>query len=74
MTRFDVIWADRALRTLRTLDRSVQKRILLRLEAVREDPLRFVHRVVRSSAYRLRVGDYRLLLDIEKAALPIFVL
>jgi len=71
---FEVIWSEHALRQLRKLDRSVAKRIFERVGELREDPLRGVQRMVNSPYYRLRVGDYRVFLDVERNLLRILVL
>jgi len=63
---FDVIWSERALRQLRKLDRPVAKRIFERVGELREGPLLGVQRMVNSPYYRLRVGGYRVFLDIER--------
>jgi len=71
---FDVIWSERALRQLRKLDRPVAKRIFERVGELREGPLLGVQRMVNSPYYRLRVGGYRVFLDIERDVLRILVL
>jgi len=41
---------------------------------LREDPLRLVQKLVNSPYYRLRVGDYRVVLDIQRNVLRVLVL
>ena len=71
---FDIIWSDSAARQLRKLDRTVARRIFERVGGLREDPIRHVRKLVNSPYYRLRVGDYRVILDIQRNVLRILVL
>ena len=71
---FEIIWSDSAARQLRKLDRSVARRIFEKVGELRENPHRLVRKLVNSPYYRLRVGDYRAILDIQEAILRILVL
>ncbi len=59
---------------MKKLDRSVARRIFEKVGELREKPHRFVQKLVNSPCYRLRVGDYRVILDIQEAILRILVL
>lgn len=71
---FKIIWSDSAVRELKKLDRSVAKRIFNAVSKLRENPYRFVGKIVNSPYYKLRVGDYRIILDIQKGELRVLVL
>jgi mRNA interferase RelE/StbE len=71
---FAIIWSDSAIRQLRKLDRAVARRIFDKVGQLSEDPFRWVRRMSGVSAYRLRVGDYRVLLDIHEGRLRVLVL
>ncbi len=71
---FEIIWSDLAIRQLKKLDRSVARRIFGKVGELAESPHRFVQKLVNSPYYRLRVGDYRVILDIQSDALRILVL
>ncbi len=71
---FEIIWSDSAIRQLRKLDRSVARRIFEKVGELAENPHRFVRKLVNSPYYRLRVGDYRVILDIQGDVLRILVL
>jgi mRNA interferase RelE/StbE len=45
---------------LKRLDHQVAKRVLEKLEAIQEDPLRTMKRLKGSDLFSLRVGDYRI--------------
>ena len=71
---FDIIWSDSAARQLKKLDRTVARRIFERVGELRENPDRFVRKLVHSPYYRLRVGDYRVILAIQEDVLRVLVL
>lgn len=71
---FEIIWSDPAIRQLKRLDRSVARRIFGKVGELAENPHRFVQKLVNSPYYRLRVGDYRVIIDIQGDLLRILVL
>ncbi len=71
---FQIIWSDPAIRQLKKLDRSVGRRIFDKVGELAGNPHRFVQKLVNSPHYRLRVGDYRVILDIQGEVLRILVL
>lgn len=71
---FQIIWSVSAIKELRKLDRSVARRIYDTVSRLSGEPYRWVIRIVNSPYYRLRVGDYRVILDIEEGALRILVI
>jgi mRNA interferase RelE/StbE len=71
---FEVIWSDSAIRQLKMLDRSVARRVFDKVGDLRDNPHRLVQKLVNSPYYRLRVGDYRVILDIQENVLRILVL
>ena len=66
MTDFEVEYSEESLFQLRGLDIHVAKRIILKIESTRSDPHRFFVRLVSRTEYKLRVGDYRVIADIEE--------
>ncbi len=71
---FQIIWSDPAIRQLKKLDRSVARRIFEKVGELAENPHRFAQKLVNSSYYRVRVGGYRVILDIQGDVLRILVL
>ena len=71
---YDIIFSNRALRQLRKLDRPVRNRMIAALERIRIRPERYVTKLVGDPGYRLRVGDYRIIMDIDKKRILILVL
>lgn len=70
---FEIIWSEPAIRSLKKLDRPVSKRIFEAVSRLRDEPHRWVERLVNSPYYRMRVGDYRLIVDIQGAQLRVLV-
>ena len=66
MTDFEVEYSEESLFQLRGLDIPVAKRIVLKIESTRSDPHRFFVRLVSRTEYKLRVGDCRVIADIEE--------
>ena len=71
---FEIIWSVSATRQLKKLDRSIARRIFEKVGGLRENPLRYVQKLVNSPYYRLRGGDYRVILDIQEDVLRVLVL
>ena len=71
---YEVIWTAHADKQLGRLDKKTGKRIFNKVEDIKEDPFRYVRRLVGQPLYRLRVGDYRVILSIENNKLVIFVM
>ena len=70
---YDVLFTETAIKQMKKLDGSVQKRIIKSLERIRIRPEAFVTRLVGQPYFRLRVGDYRVILDIKGSQLIILV-
>jgi len=62
------------LRHLKKLDKEIQIRIISTLERIRVRPYPHIKKLVESPYFRLRVGDYRVILDIKENKLLIFVI
>jgi len=71
---YGIIFSDRALKQLKKLEKNVQKRIISTLERIKIRPHAHVTKLVGDPGYRLRVGDYRVILDIDEGDLVILVI
>lgn len=71
---FEIVWSDSAARQLQKLDRPVARRIYDKVGELRHEPFRVVRRLAGEPYYRLRVGDYRVILRIREQELQILVL
>ena len=71
---YSVEFSETAERQLYKLELNLQKRIVNALERIRIRPFSFVKRKQGTPNYILRVGNYRVILDIQKEKLIVFVL
>jgi mRNA interferase RelE/StbE len=64
---YDLRFGNRALKDLRKLNKQLSKRIVDRIEALANDLSGDVKKLTdHSPHYRLRVGDFRVLFDIDQ--------
>ncbi len=71
---YRIIWSVLASKQLKSLDRSIAKRIYEKVGQLCQNPERYVEKLVRYPYYRLRIGDYRVILDIQKEVVRIMIL
>jgi len=71
---YDVQWTMTAERQFSKLDKSTKKRIIDKIDSIQDNPFLYVTRLVGFNAYKLRVGNYRVILGIEKNNLVILIL
>ncbi len=66
--------SDTAQENLEVLDKLVAARISQKLESIKENPFNYVKRLKGAPLFSLRVGDYRIIMDIKNNQLLIFVM
>ena len=71
---YDIVFSDKALNKLKKMEKNVQERIIAVLERIRLRPESYVTKLVGDPGYKLRVGDYRIILDIDNKILRILIL
>jgi mRNA interferase RelE/StbE len=71
---YRIIFSDRVLKQLKKLEKNVQESIISALERIRIRPQAHVTKLVGDPGYRLRVGDYRVIFDIDEGNLVILVI
>ena len=64
---------DTAKKQLVKIDRETVKRIDKKLREISHDPFLYVTRLVGLEIYKLRVGDYRVIMSIQRGKLIIMV-
>lgn len=62
---FHVELSELAAYKLRKLDGPIRDRLVRKLEQAARDPARFLERLSAVESYKLRVGDYRLIIDVD---------
>ena len=71
---YRILFSLSAKKQLQKLDRDIQIRIIRVLERIRIRPEAFIRKLVGDPGYRLRVGDYRIIMDIDRDRLLILVI
>lgn len=71
---YDIVLTDKAKKQLQKLEKIVQERIVTALERLRIRPEAYVTKLVGDSGFKFRVGDFRILLEIDKGTLIVLVL
>ena len=71
---YELIYSEKSLKQLEKLEKNLQERILANLERIRLRPYAYLKKLVGNPYFRLRVGDYRLILDVQDKKLVIFVI
>ena len=61
---FSIEWDQKALSFLSTLQKSISERILNKVESIKDNPFHFLEHY-EGEYYKLRIGDYRALIDID---------
>lgn len=71
---YAVIFSELAEKQLKKLPKEIQQRIIRALERIRIRPDAYVEKLVGIPGYKFRVGDYRVILDIEQVQIRILIL
>jgi len=62
---YEIVWNSKAEDDLSDLDNEAQKRIILKLDSIVENPHRFLDYLQKYCVYKLRVGEWRIFIDIH---------
>jgi mRNA interferase RelE/StbE len=71
---YSVEISEKASKQISKLENNTQERIVASLERIRIRPITFIKKLVGADLYSLRVGDYRIILDIQNDKLIILVI
>jgi len=70
---YDIIFSDKAKKQFDNLEKDVQNRIGIKIERIKIRPFSFVKKLQNTPYYALRVGEYRVILNITQKQLIVFV-
>ena len=62
---FDIVWTLNAENELKKIERPIAKRIFNSVERLKNNPERWLTKLVKSLYFRLRFGDYRIIINID---------
>ncbi|MBU4255703.1 MAG: type II toxin-antitoxin system RelE/ParE family toxin [Thermoplasmatales archaeon] len=63
---YKIVFTVTSEKRLGKLERRVRERILKKLMDIEEDPRRYLKGLTRINAYRLRIGKYRIIMDVDE--------
>jgi mRNA interferase RelE/StbE len=65
--KYELVYTERAIKDIQGLDETIKKRIGKTLLRFQNDPLIFAQRLTdpKLGSYRFRIGDYRVIFDLE---------
>lgn len=67
-----VQWSEKSIKQLKKLNKKQAKIIRNRVVEIRHDPYSAVRRLANVQLYSLRVGQYRVILDLKREQLIVF--
>ena len=70
---YSVEWNPKVRKFLHKLQKDVSERIVLKVKEVKEEPFRYLEHYEGDDYYKLRVGDYRMLIDVDFKNKVLFV-
>ena len=71
---YEIIFSQKAKKQLFRLEKNIQERIITAIERIRIRPEAYITKLVGDPGYKLRVGDYRLIMDIDNNNLLILLI
>ena len=71
---YEIEWKEYALKNLEKLSKDNQLRIISVLERVKTNPFNYSKKLKGTPLFRFRVGDYRIISDIQKNKMVILVI
>ncbi len=70
---WQVIWSEKSVKQLEKIDTKNAQKIYDSVLDCTENPFKAVNRLTNSPFYRLRAGNYRVILDLQQSKMTIFV-
>jgi len=71
---YEIQFEKRALNFLNKLEHPIKKRIWDKLQECKQEPFRYLKHLGQIKGYKLRVGDYRLIIDVQEKIKVLHVL
>lgn len=71
---YEIIFSQKAKKQLYKLEKNIQERIITAIERIRIRPEAYITKLVGDLGYKLRVGNYRLIMDIDNNNLLILII
>ena len=62
---FSISWHPQAFKRLEKLPKTVIERVVKKMDVVADDPFRYLEHFETDNVFKLRIGEYRALIDID---------
>ncbi len=63
---YDIKWDKKAIEFLNSLEKNFKERIWDKIQKCRENPLRYMDRLEASEYYKLRIGNFKVIIFINQ--------
>jgi mRNA interferase RelE/StbE len=63
---YEIIFDKKAIEILNKLEYKLKERIFIKIISTKEKPFRYFQKLTYREGYKLRVGNYRVIADIDK--------
>ena len=70
---YEINFEKRALHDLNKLDKPIKKRIWDKLQECKENPFRYLESLKQIEGFKLRVGNYRIIVDVQEKINVLYV-
>ena len=71
---YKLVFEKRATDFLSKLDNKIKERIWKKLQECKQEPFRYLEHLTEINGYKLRVGDYRIIIEIDRKIETLFIL
>ncbi|MCK5030273.1 MAG: type II toxin-antitoxin system RelE/ParE family toxin [Thermoplasmatales archaeon] len=71
---YEVIFDEKAIESLEKLEYKIKERIFRKIISTKGKPFHYFERLTKRDEYKLRIGNYRVIVDIDKKSEKIKVL
>lgn len=71
---YKLIFDEEAIKYLDKLPKNISKRIFKKIQYTKENPHHYFIKLTNRQEYKLRVGDYRIIVDINDSKITIYII
>ena len=64
---FEIIYSEKSLKYLEKIDKKKAIIIFHKIESIKENPLHYIERLASLDLWKLRIGDYRAIIRLDRA-------
>jgi len=64
---FEIAYSEKAVKYLEKMEKKDAVLIFRKVESIKDNPIHFIERLVSLNLYKLRVGDYRVIIRLDRA-------